>query len=290
MTWAAVAIGGGAALGTGLASAFGGSDETVTQVPLETPEQRQARIGLLDFARTGSYGNYNAGEAYTGSLGDFGMSALETAGQGQVFSRLGEGQGDLFDMGGASLRDLLTTDKYNPLNQEGVYAGLSGAFDRTTREAGDALKRSSAFGGSLYSTDTVRGLGEVEARGAEKKSATLASLYDNYIARKMGAIPQAFGAAAQGEATTRGRISDAYQYGGLPRNLNTARDQAAYQEFQRQRRERQGQITALSNVAGQNANFGVPEVTIPGANPWLDAMNSLSQFGGSYYGAQAGRR
>ena len=57
MTWAAVAVGGGTALGGYLASRNKGGGSDISQIPLETPEQSAARRGLLDFARTGRFGN-----------------------------------------------------------------------------------------------------------------------------------------------------------------------------------------------------------------------------------------
>lgn len=290
MTWAAVAVG-GATLGSAAISTFGGKKSSnVTQVPLETPEQRDARQQLISFANNGTLGKYTAGTPYTGSLGDFGMSALENAAQGKVADRLNMGPDANFTMGSQTLSDLLTTDKYNPLNQEGVYSGLSGTIDRTTREASDAFKRSASFGGKLYSTDTVRNLGQIQARGAENKAATLASLYDNYVGRKVGAIPQAFNASAQAEDIARGRTADAFTYGGLQRNLNTAADQAKYAEFQRQRQEQQGQVAALSSVAGSNTNFGVPSVNVPQNDPWSQIAGLLAQFGGNYLGNKYGQK
>lgn len=293
MTWAAVAVGGGSILASGVGSYFGSKGKGSSQIDLsmlESPEQRAARSGLLDFARTGKFGNYSAGDAYGGSFGDFGMSALETSATGQLGDRLGQGPGEMFGLGDQALRDLLTTEKYNPLNNEGVYSGLSGVIDRGTRDAGNALKRSSAFGGSLYSTDTVRGLGDVEARGAEAKSATMASLFDNYIGRKVGGISTAFGANQQAEDIKRGRLSDAFQYGGLQRNLNTAKDQAFYNDFLRQRQEKGQQIGALTNVANKDSQFGVPSVSVPKEDPWARIMGLLAQFGGkaagSYFGAK----
>lgn len=275
MTWAAVAIG-GATLGSAAMSTFGGKKSSATQIPLETPEQSEARKGLLNFAQTGTYGNYSAGTPYTGSLGDFGMTALESSGAGPLGERLAGS-----DYASQAFKDLISTDKYNPLNQEGVYSGLSGVIDRTTREASDSFKRSASFGGGLYSTDTMRNLGEINARGAENKAATLANLYDNYVGRKMSAVPQAI--AAQDAA-----IGNAYTFGALPRTLNTAKDQAAYAEFQRQQQEKQGQVAALSSVSGSNTNYGVPSVSIPQDDPWAKVAVQLAQLGGNYLGNKYG--
>jgi len=260
----------GGPIGYGAYRAIKGTgSSTVDQVPLETPEQAAARKGLLNFAQTGTYGNYTAGTPYEGSLGDFGISALEQSGLDFLGGRTGSGD--------ATLNDLLTTDKYDPLKQGGVYDQLRGRIQRGTREATDAYKRSSAFSGNLYSTDANRGLADVQARGAENEAVTMASLFDNYVGRKLSAAPVQ-------EGIIRGRTQDAFTYGGLPRSLNNQEAQAQYAEFQRQRGEKQGQIGALSSVAGQNANFGVPSVSIPNDNPWMSVMNLLAQFGGKAVG------
>src|SRR5437867_3230249 len=86
----ALATAAGGPLGYGIYQAVkGNGSTTVDQVPLETPEEHQARQGLLGFANTGKFGNYSAGDPYAGSFGDFGMSALENSAQGQVTNRLG---------------------------------------------------------------------------------------------------------------------------------------------------------------------------------------------------------
>lgn len=288
-TWVAVAIGGSAVV-TGAASYFGSKKNAsdVSQVPLETPEQAAARQGLLGFAQGGTYGNYTAGTPYSGSLGDFGLSSLEQAGLSKVTANQNAGQGKLFDLGSSTLQDLLGTDKYNPLNNSGVVNGLTGAIDYNTKQAETAAKRSAGYAGNLYSTDAVRSLGNVQAQGANAKAATLAGLYQNYIGEKLGAVPQAFAAQAQGNAADEQKLQDMFAYGQIPRSLNNAKDQADYAEFQRQRQEKQGQISALGAVAGSNSNFGVPSVSLPANNPWLDVANLLAQFGGKYAGQQAG--
>ena len=290
MTWAAVAIGGGAALGTGLATAFGGKKGKAEQVPLETAEQRAARQGLLDFARTGTYGNYNAGTPYGGSLGDFGLSTLEQAGLDRVSANFNGGRGALFDSGSQVLQDLLNTDKYNPLNNEGAVQGLTGAIDYNTKKAVTAAKRNAGYAGNLYSSDAVRTLGDVEAQGANAKGVTLANLYQSYLGQKFGAAPAAFNAQAQADAQDQQRLQDMFTLGSIPRNLKNAEAQANYSEFQRQRTEQSHQIDALSATAGTPSNFGVPSVSVPQENPWMDVLGLLAQFGGKYYGSKAGAK
>lgn len=285
MSWAAVGVSAASLVGSYMSSQNNGST-SATQIPLEDPNQATAKANLLDFSRTGTLGNYTAGTPYKGSLGDFGLSSLEQTGQQQVADRLTSGPGELSNIGTGALKDLLTTDKYNPLNQTGMIQGLTGAIDYNTKLASDAARRNSAYTGNLYSTDAIKSLGNVEAQGANTKATTLAGLYQNYIGQKLGAIPQAFGADQQINDEARQKTADAYTYGAIPRALNTAADQAQYGEFQRQQQEKQGQVTAASSVAGSNVPFGVPTVTLPNANPWQDVLNQVAQFGGSYLGAK----
>lgn len=280
----------GGPLGYGIyKAASGGGTNDVTQVPLRTPEEEEAQKALLEFSKTGVNGNYKAGEAYTGSLGDFATSALEKAAQAKVAARLGTaGTGTNLAASDQVLNDLLTTDKYNPLNQGGVYDAVSGSIDRATREATGAAKRGAAFAGNLYSTDTVQKLGDVQAKGVETKATTLANLYQNYVQQKLGGVGQAYSNAGAVDSMERGAISDAFSAGSLDRNLNTAKDQSAYLEFQRQRGEQQGQIGALTSVANKNTPYGVPSVSVPKDNPWLTVMDLLAQFGGKAIGGKVG--
>lgn len=278
------AVGGPIGYGVYKAATSGGSTD-VAQVPLMDPAQEQARNNLLNFSKTGTIGNYTAGTPYNGSLGDFGVSALENAGLGQVGQRLTAGPSTLNASGTNSLLDLLNTEKFNPLNNKGLVSGLTGAIDYNTNLAENAAKRSAGYTGNLYSTDAVRNLGNVQAQGANTKATTLAGLYSQYMGQKLGAIPQAFTADAQTQDQARANTADAFAYGGVPRTLNTARDQAAYSEFQRQQQEKQGQVAAATSLSGSNVPFGVPNVSVPNANPWMQVMSLLAQFGGKAAGA-----
>lgn len=275
----------GGPVGYAAYKAFSGNGSTgVSQIPLMDPAQAEARRNLLEFSKTGKLGDYTAGTPYAGSLGDFGISALEQGGLNRIGANAIGGPGQMFDLGASTLQDLLGSDKYNPLNQSGMIQGLTGAIDYNTKKAVDAAKRDAGYTGSLYSTNAVRNLGNVEAQGANQKAVTLAGLYQNYLGQKLGAIPQAFGAQAQLDQKGQTQFQNEFTYGAVPRNLKTAEDQARYAEFQRQQQEKQGQVTAATNLAGSNVPFGVPNVSIPNANPWMDVLSLLAQFGGKAAG------
>lgn len=251
-----------ALLATSAAGILGGLLGKKQKAPELPWQQKAAMEGLLNFSSTGRLGDYQAGEAYTGSLGDFALSGLEQSGLDLLQGRLGSQD--------ATMYDLLNTDKYDPLKTGGVYDQLRGRIQRGTREATDEYKRSSAYMGNLYSTDAQRGLADIQARGAETEAVTMANLYDNYVQRRLNAAPVM-------EEMTRGRISDAFAYGQVPRNLKTAEAQSKYGEFQRQRQEKAGRVDALKAVMG-----GPIMQQQPASNPWTSVLNALGQFGGSY--------
>ncbi len=49
-----------------------------------SPEQKKAMDMLSTFSSTGKFGDYKAGEAYGGKLGDYDLRGLEKAGIGGI--------------------------------------------------------------------------------------------------------------------------------------------------------------------------------------------------------------
>ena len=267
----------GIGVGTGglseVARALGTSDSTVTQGPMRTPEQVAAQQALLKYGQTGNIGGFTTGQQYTGSMGDFNMTDLEKMSQSQLTQLLTSGQNKTFGMGQTVLSDLLTTDKYDPTKTGGVYDMLKGSLDRNITDATTAAKRTAGYTGNLYSKDAIRSYGDVAAKGAESKNTLLAGICQDYINKKLGAIPTAFSAGAQDQSMALDRIQAGYSGGSLERNLNTAEDQSRYQEWLRARGETGQQVQALSSVANANTQFGSPSVTVPGQNGWEALLN-----------------
>lgn len=245
------------------ADKLGTSGSSVTQVPLRTPEQEAAQKGLLAQGM-------GAPTTYGGQLGDFSMSPLENLSQSKLTDLLNTGMPAGFNMGNQAVSDLLTTDKYDPTKPGGAYDMMQGTMDRNITDATTAAKRSSAYAGNLYSSDAIRSLGDVQAKGAEAKNSTLGSMYQQYIQQKLSAIPMAYSGAQAQDSDALNRISAGYTAGALPRTLNTASDQAAYQEWVRAQTAKNA---ALTTSATTNSQFGVPTVTTPGTSGWENLLN-----------------
>lgn len=268
----------------------GGDGKTVSQVPLETPEQRAARQMLMRFASTGEFGNFKAGAEVPLSYGDFNMTGIEGQGQSVLQGLLRDGIPEQYKLGDAALRDMLSTA---PGAMEKQFQPFSDITDRTMRESDAALRRSAGFAGNLYSTDTIRKLGDVQARGNETKTAELARLADSALNRRLQAIPLAYQSAQGQEGLAMGRVAASQNYGDLTRKLNDASIKARDTELLRRRQELQLPIAAATSVAGSSVPFGIPSVT---TSPYQELLGLAAQIGGSAlgnyaggYGAAAGR-
>lgn len=260
------------------------SQQTATNVPMETPEQQAARKALLDFTRTGKLGTYDAGAAYTGALGDFSPTSLENSGMGQLSSLLTSGNSPIFSAGQQTLQQLLGGDTFDPLASGGVYQPFKDQVQRNINLATGDLKNKAAFSGNLYSTSTNKSIGQLEQQGQAQLTSKLGDLYQNYVQQKLSGIPMAAQYATTAQNLALNPIEAAFNYGGLNRNLATAGDQAGYQEFIRQQQAKSGQVNAAGTVANANVPYGVPSATVPIQSPWLDLLKTGIQAG-SYLAA-----
>lgn len=270
-TWGGVAIGGGAVV-----SSLIGANKKQAQVPLETPEQRAARQKLMNFANTGTFGDFTAGAQVPLGYGDYNVTPIEQQGQTALQNMLNGGLPKQFAAGDAALNDYLKT---NPTDVAAQFDPFSAQVDRQTNESQRALKRSTGALGNLYSTDTIRNLGDIQARANETKASQLASLTDNALNRRLQAIPLAYQSGEAQQAAQLSQIAASQNYGSLTRQLNDASIKARDAELLRRRNELQLPIQAATAVSGQQANFGVPSVQ---TNPYGDLLNLAGQLGGQY--------
>lgn len=272
----------GAAIAGGLAAGAAGSllnkltGNKQEQVPLETPEQRAARIKLMDFANTGKFGDFTAGAEVPLGYGDYGITGIEQQGQDALQNMLNSGISKQYSVGDAALADYLKTD---PTDVSAQFDPFNAQVNRQIADSERALKRSAGALGNLYSTDTVRSLGDIQARGNETKAAQLASLTDNALNRRLQAIPLAYQSAEAQQAAQLRQIDASQNYGALTRQLNDASIKARDAELLRRRNELQLPIQAATAVAGQQAQYGIPSIQ---TNPYADLLGLAGQIGGQY--------
>lgn len=267
MTWAAVALSVGA-LGSSAISTYGKKNT------IEEPKEiGQARKLLLDYASTGKMGNYTAGEDIGVGYGNYDMTGLEKQGQSALSGLLSSGIPDQFKLGDQALQDLLQT---SPGAIEKQFQPFSTITDRSTQEALNAQKRAAAFGGGLYSSRTIKGLGDINAKANETKISKLAELTDAYQNRKLSAIPLAYQSGSAQENLIQNRIAASQQYGDLARKLNNAAVAERNAEILRRREERGSSISAMTSVL--NGQYQTPI----SQSPYAALLGMIGQIGGSY--------
>lgn len=239
--------------------------------------QEQAQAALLDFAKTGSYGNFTAGAEVPLGYGDFNMTGLEQQGQTSLQNLLSSGIPDQFKLGDSALQDLLATSPDAIAKQ---FQPFNAITDRNTQDALTAQKRAAAFGGNLYTSKNIQALGDIGAKANETKTAQLAQLTNDALNRKLQAIPLAYQSGQDQENIQQSRIAASQQYGGLSRQLNDASIKARDAELLRRRQELQLPIQALGSVAGTAIQ--------PQDSPYAGLLQLIGTIGGAYVGGPGG--
>lgn len=271
-------------LDTAFGKALNPGSTTVTQVPLETPEQKQARQLLANFMSTGKFGNFTAGGDAGVKPIDTTMTSTEQAGQSSLQNLLSSTLPPQFAMGDAALKDLLNPD---PNAIQAQFDPFKTQVERQIGQSNKDLLRTSGYAGNLYSTGTIQKLGDVQARGNETLTSQLASLTNDALNRRAAAIPLAYQSGQNQENIAQNRIAASQQYGGLSRDLTNSGIADANTETLRRRTESLLPLNTASTVAGTNANFGLPSVTTQNPNPMLDLLTALIGAGGKVAGARA---
>lgn len=264
---------------------FGSGGGSVTQGPLRTKEQRDAQRLLLGFAETGKFGDFKAGADLGLGIGDYRMTDLEGEGLSGLQALLRSGIPDNYRLSDAALRDLMDTSEAGLDKQFAPFKALT---ERAMRDADTAVRRGAGFAGNLYSTDTIRKLGDVTARGQESMMAELARLSNSALDRKLSAVPLAMQSARDQEGLALGRVDASQTYGSLARRLNDANIKARDAEILRRREELKLPIQTATALGGMNANFGVESVPKP--SPYQELLGLAAQVGGQYLGNYAGAR
>ncbi len=263
-----------------------GGKKTTTQVPLRSPEQAAAQSMLLDFAKTGKFGDFTAGASVPLGYGDYKTTGAEDTGLSSLQSLLQSGIPSQYKMGDTALQDILGQ------GQGGIAAQFDPFKAQTERQIGQSeadLKRSAGFAGGLYSTSTIKGLGDIQARGNETLTSQLANLNNEALNRKLQAIPLAYQSAQAQQDSALKNIDASQKYGDLTRSLNDASIKARDAELLRRRQELQLPIQAATNLGNMNSQFGVPSIT---TSPYQELLGMVGQVGGTavgtYFGGPAG--
>jgi len=265
---------------------------TINQEEMLTPEQKQAMGLLTNFAKTGKFGDFQAGEKYEGKLGDFDMTGIESLGQNKLMELVSGKIPEMFELGKGEIKNLLTTDKYDPYAKGGVYGGFKKDTMREAGEVSDMMKRQMSITGDTFSTANIKEHGKLAERTHDTLNNKLAELYDTFAQRKLAGAETAASMGGQEEAIKTGRIGLSQSSGALGRLLKDAEAKTKYQDWLRGRSEWGGAIDSAKSVMGANVQYGVKSMTTPDSpSPFSNLLNQGLQIAGniagSYFGAKA---
>lgn len=257
--------------------------KTITQEAMQTDEQKAAMKMLSDFAATGNFGGYNAGDAYGGSLGDYEMTDATKLGQSQLMDMLKSAMPEAFSMGQQEFKDVLASDKYDPYAENGVYSGFKRNVMRESQDAKDALQRDLALTGDMYSSDRAKQLGILGERTSNSLQDKLAELYDQYVTRRLGAAEKLGSMGIQEEGLKQNRINLASTIGDMQRQLNDQKAKAKYADWIRAREEQQSQIDAAKTLFQKDVPYGLKSITGPDKpSTFMSMLGELNPIVGSY--------
>lgn len=257
--------------------------ETITQAPMTTEEQDQARKLLAQFMQTGQFGDYKAGEAYDGSLGDFNMSDAEGIGQSQLLKLISGALPEGFTMGQDELKSVLASDKYDPYEEGGIYKGYKTNVLREAGDAKDQLARELSITGDTYSDNRAKQLGVLGERTTGLLNNKLAELYQNYGTQRLGAAQGLITSGIQEEGLNQNRINLASTIGSLPRLLADAQAKAQYAEWQRQHTEQSEVVDAAKTLFQKDVPYGIKSYTTPDRpSTFMSMFGEINPLVGSY--------
>lgn len=254
-----------------------GKKKSVNPSDYYTPQQLQAQSLLAQFASTGKFGDFTAGAPVDLGYGDYNPTGIEQQGLSSLQGLLSGGIPSQYQLGDQALQDLLAT---SPDQIASLFEPFKTQTQRQITQSNRDLKRASAFSGNLYSTDTIRRLGDIQARGNETLTSQLANLTNEALNRRLQAIPLAYQSAQGQESINLGRIQASQQFGGLTRQLNDASIKARDAEILRRRQELQLPISAAETIDGQEGR-SFPDVS---QSPYQQLLGQVGQIGGQYLG------
>lgn len=213
----------------------------------------EAGKSLEDFYKTGTFNDlYTAGEPYSGNLGAYAPTSIESSGLSQLSNMLQMQAPELNRLGSNEIKELLTTDKYNPMANKGAYfdpykanimqeyAGLSDELDKQLAATGD-----------FYSSNRSNQQRELAGETGRQLATLTSNLYQDYMNKRLQGAELADQMGQVQQQMDLQRIQASQTMGSLERVLADQKAKDAYNEWLRSRSEYSDLInTAMAMYSG----------------------------------------
>lgn len=216
------------------------------------PDAKRVQGTLADWI-TKYLPSYQPGEAYSGKR-TAPMSGFENAGMGLLFQYLANPSGELLGPAAEEVKKTLT-NQYDPSTSP-FYKSMRDTAMLERKDATDRLNREVGARGKYFSSERVRGQGDIEQRTGNFMQQVLAQMTEAERERKLQAVPQAKSITEAQDAVPLRKITAATSFGSLPRQIEDTDYERLYQDFVRQRQEKQGIVSAAGSFpAGSPLSF-----------------------------------
>ena len=197
---------------------------------------------LEEFYKTGTFPDdqFTIAEPYAGKLGEYELSGLEGASSEMINRLIQAGAPELSQLGGQEYKELLTTDKYNPMadaNKDTYFKPYKAEIMDQYSSLSDVYDRELAKTGDFYSTNRGTQQRELIEETGRQLNITIADLYKNYMNQRLTGAATAANLGTQEQNMELQRITAAQQQGQLERMLKDAEAKETYNEWLRQRSE-----------------------------------------------------
>lgn len=240
---------------------FSAKSTTFDPMSSYTPQQRASIEALMSLASTGSGGGISLGDSYTGSLGNYDM----TAGENQALAGLQSLIGGTDITGARDVYTRMANNKFNPDDPSSGYAAFSKALAKSGNESADVLNREAAIGGSRMSSGIAMAKGGLAEDLQNQRASYLAQLFNQGENR---ALQGASGLQSL-VGTQQGLFEQLASQAQIERLLKDQQAKDAYQEYQRQQNE---QMTRIGLMQEQ----------------WQNPMNAITKKRPSTFAAMLG--
>ena len=278
------ALAGGGLTAGGMALAGGDEDEEATKkISTLSPEQQALMKGLGEYLQ-GKIGQGLPG--YTGQL-VAPMTGAEQIGYGDLLKYISGGIGPTATAGLGTYGQLMNVD---PTQLAAEYMKYQApAEQRYLKETTiPTFKESMVPGGTLRSTGTERGIGDIISKFGEGQLGRIGQTIEGARGRAAGLIPY-LGQMAGIEGGVP-QMEAAFQYGQLPRMIEQAELTAKLQEFIRTTPEMSPLIDKMLGYLGVQTQAAYNQPYTP--SPFLQFLSSvvpgIGSGIGSYLGSKAG--
>lgn len=262
-------------------------EKTYNLEPMLTPEQQEAQRLLLQFGSTGQIGNFQAGEGYNGSLGNFTPTATEGLAVNRIYDLLNSGTPTALNTAEKTLTGLANTT-FNPEDPSSGFNAYKRQVARQVGDANDVINREAAITGNRFGDRILNTKSDLAMQQSDLLSGRLADLYNTSQDRALQGAQGLTNLAGVSDSLQLNRINTAADVGSLQRLLDSSKAQAQYQDWTRARNERLGSIEGVNSVWTKNVPYDRKSYTTSQSTPWGQLLNAGLGAAGTAIGGPLG--